>query len=259
MNFHHLLYNVTNSIAYVTMNRSGKRNSLNAELISDLRAAVEAANHDTNVRVIILSGAGASFSAGIDLDYLKTIAQNSPIENAEDSKLLMEMLYAWKTSDKPTIALVEGYALAGGCGLALTCDMIIASDQSKFGFTEVRIGFVPAIVARLLIDRIGKGRSLEILLRGNIITADEAKEKGMINEVVTSGELSFSVQSLAEEIVRSTSPQAIQITKSLLADIDGLDLRSSMIYASKINAFSRTTDDFQRGVNSFLKKEKIVW
>jgi len=259
MTFSTVQFDMADRVASVTLNRPDKRNALNAELVADLHQALRLGEADARTRVLILRGAGGTFSAGADLAYLQTIARNSPIENAEDSMRLMRMLHAWKTCSKPTIAVVEGHALAGGCGLAATCDFILCSEEAQFGFTEVRIGFVPAVVARLLIDRIGKGKATDLLLRGRIISAGEARETGLVNEIVPKDRLSARAGELAREIVEKTSPQAVALTKELLRDIDALDLGDAMTYAAKINAFSRTTEDFKKGIASFLEKKKIDW
>lgn len=246
-------------ILTITLHRPEKRNALNEQMVRELTAALDEAAVDEEVRVLVLAGAGPSFCAGADLEYLMTINTNSPLENAEDSRALMRMLFLLRTFPKPTIAKVHGPALAGGCGLALACDIIAASDAAQFGFTEVRIGFVPAIVAKLLVERIGMGAAREMLLRGNIITPDVAQELGMINYALAVEELDASVDQLAHEIAEKTSPQAVRLTKQLLRDIEKLDLSEAMAHAVAYNAIGRTTEDFRKGIKGFLDKEKPAW
>lgn len=259
MMFQSIQYAIQDRIATITLHRPEKRNALNDVMIRELFDANIDAENNEDVRVIVLQGSGGNFCAGADLQYLLQLQKNSVLENADDSRRLMQTLYRWKTCAKPTIALVEGNALAGGCGLALTCDIIIASENAKFGFTEVRIGFVPAIVSRLLIDRIGKGSATELLLRGNILTAQDARGLSMINHVVASEDVQRHVYTIAREIAQQTSPESVRLTKQLLREIESLDLREAMNHAVAFNAFSRTTPDFQKGVESFVKKEKIDW
>jgi len=243
----------------LTLNRPEKRNALNALVVQELHEAVRYAAANSEIRVLVLTGRGDAFCAGADLEYLLAISSNSPLENAADSRALMEMLHALRTFPKPTIAKVQGPAIAGGCGLALTCDIIVAADVAKFGFTEVRIGFVPAIVMKLLVERIGMGHAREMLLRGHIIDPDVALDLGMINYVLSMDQLDFSVQRLAEEIATKTSAQAVRLTKQLLGDIEAMGLREAMEHATTFNALSRTSDDFRTGITSFLKKEKPLW
>ncbi len=259
MGFTFLKFDISSRIATVTLNRPEKRNALNGALVAELHEAVRLAGSGGDVRVVILRGAGGVFSAGADLAYLQQIARNSPIENGEDSMRLMRMLHAWKRCPKPTVAVVEGHALAGGCGLAAACDFILCSEEAQFGFTEVRIGFVPAVVARLLIDRIGKMRAADLLLRGRIIPAPEALAISLVNEILPKDALSARAAELAREFVEKTSPQAVALTKELLREIDPLDLEEAMSYAANINALSRTTEDFKKGIASFLEKKKITW
>lgn len=248
-----------NHVMLILLNRPEKRNALNAEVVEELYAALRSAVDDDSVRVVVLGAEGPAFCAGADLEYLMQISTNSPLENAADSLNLMEMLYLLRTFPKPTIAKVQGPALAGGCGLALACDIVVASEAAQFGFTEVRIGFVPAIVMKLLVERVGSGAARELLLRGNIVTADTAMEMGMANYVVGNDELEQAVERLAMELSTKTSPEAVRLTKRLFDDIESMDLRESMLHAAGFNAIARTTDAFRRGVSSFLNKEKLTW
>ncbi len=259
MSFSNLLYQTSDHVCTITLNRPDRRNALNGALVEELHRALHASAEDANVRVLVLTGAGDAFCAGADLEYLLEISTNSPLENAADSQALMEMLLALKSFPKPTIAMVHGPAIAGGCGLMLTCDIIVADDEAKLGFSEVRIGFVPAIVTKLLTDRIGSGNARELLLRGHIIDADVAQDIGMINYVVGVDELDSMVAQLAREIVTKTSPQAVRLTKRLLADIEPLAIEEAMRHAASFNAIARTTDDFRKGIESFLNKQKPDW
>jgi len=257
--YSHLLLSDSSFVRTITLNRPEKRNALNAEVVREMQHAVEAAASDEDVRVLVLTGSGTAFCAGADLAYLQMINRNSPLENAADSNSLMQLLYAIRTFPKPTIAKVHGPALAGGCGLALTCDIIVADEEAKFGFTEVRIGFVPAIVMKLVVERTGMGNARELLLRGNIINPDTAQEIGLINYLVDTEELDDSVDKLATEIVERTSPQAVCLTKQLLLEIDSLDIGEAMSHAATFNAIGRTSSDFRKGIICFLNKVRPNW
>jgi methylglutaconyl-CoA hydratase len=240
----------------LTLARPEKRNALDGALVAELHDAVRTAAADPDTRVLVLAGEGAAFCAGADLEYLRGIARNSPRENEEDSRRLMEMLLALRTFPKPSIAKVRGPALAGGCGLAIACDIVVAEEGAQFGFTEVRIGFVPAIVAKLLVERAGMGAARELLVRGNIVHADTALDIGLANYVVGAEELDASVERLAREIAERTAPQAVALTKELLLDISRLDVAEAMRHAVSYNVLGRTTGDFRKGIEAYLTKEK---
>ena len=248
-----------NNILLVTLNRPEKRNALDAEMVDELHGALMDTRDNDAVRVMVLMATGDAFCAGADLAYLTSLGKASPLENAADSKRLMEMMLALRTYPKPVIAQVQGPALAGGCGLALACDIVVASETASFGFPEVRIGFVPAIVTRLLAERVGMGTAREMLLRGNVVNADTAEQLGMINYVTAAEELTASVEKLAFEIAQKVSPQAVRLTKQLLNEISGMDLEQSMRHAAAFNALARSTADFRSGLSAFLEKRKIVW
>lgn len=255
----YVTYRVDDRIATITLNRPEKKNALNPLLILELEDALHDAERDEAARVVLLTGAGSDFSAGADLEYLEEISHNTPSENYDDSRRLMKMMYAWNTAAKPTIAVVNGNALGGGCGLALSCDIVVAAENARIGFTEVRLGFVPAIVSRIAIDRVGKGKAFELMLRANILTAAEAHAAGLINHIAPKEDAVSVAANIAREMCTNTAPQAIALTKELLKEIHDLPLLEAMEFGAKINAISRTTENFQRGVSAFLKKEKIVW
>ncbi len=247
------------SIRTVTLSRPEKRNALNDALVRELHQVILETEDDDTIRCVVLTGEGSAFCAGADLGYLQRIAAFSPQENESDSRALMEMLWAWTSCAKPTIARVNGHAIAGGCGLMLACDFAVAVNQAKFGFTEVRIGFVPAIVMNLLRRRIGTGRATELLLRGRLIESAEAAAIGLIHRPVPGDELDAAVQEIANDFVERTSPTSLRLTKELLLETEGMALREAMIHSVRFNAVSRTTPDFRRGIQAFLDKRKISW
>ncbi len=247
------------AIATVAINRPEKRNALNAEVVHQLHDAFLALEADDTVRVIVLTGYGSAFCAGADLAYLESINDNSVLENAADSRSLMRMMHAIRTCSKPTISRLNGHAIAGGCGLALTCDILVAVEDAKLGFTEVRIGFVAAIVMKLLMERVGTGRARELLIRGNLIDAQQALDYGMVNHVVSEERLDETVTMIAREIASSTSPEAVAMTKQLMLDVAARSLDDAMDFATWQNAVSRATGDFRKGIGSFLRKEKPRW
>jgi methylglutaconyl-CoA hydratase len=247
------------TIRTITLNRPEKRNALHAGLVKELHEALLQAGRDTQLRVLVLTGAGEAFCAGADLSYLEEISSNSVSENREDSERLMDMMLALRTHPLPVIARLNGHAIAGGCGLALACDIVVAAESAQLGFPEVRIGFVPAIVGRLLTDRVGIGRARELLIRGNLLSAVEAQAHGMVNHVVSPEQLDDTVYGIAGEIATQTSPQAVAMTRQLLLDIAPRELEDAMRYGADFNALSRATEDFRTGIRAFLEKKRPEW
>jgi methylglutaconyl-CoA hydratase len=250
---------VTDSIAMIRLSRPEKRNALGPVMVAQLHEALLSAERDPTVRVIVLTGAGSAFCAGADLAYLEQINANSPLENEADSRSLMYMMRDFRYCAKPTVARLNGHAIAGGCGLALTCDIIVASDEARLGFTETRIGFVPAIVMKLLMDRVGPGRARELLLRGHLLPAIEAERIGMINHAVRPEQLDALTAEITSDLAQRCSPESLRLTKRLIDEVMPLDPREAMERGVIYNTISRTTPDFKKGINSFLGKETPRW
>lgn len=252
-------YQVQNRIAYITLNRPEKRNALNAETVSELKEAFSLAAQHDDVKVIVLTGEGKAFCAGADLGYLQQLQNNTYEENLADSQHLMQLFLQIYTHKKPVIAAVNGHALAGGCGLATVCDFSFSVPEAKFGYTEVKIGFIPAIVKVFLLRKIGEGRAKELLLGGQLIDADKAAQWGLINEVVQGEALSQKVAAFAEMLSTQNSGQSMALTKEMIGKVQELPLEEALAYAAAKNAEARATEDCRRGIASFLNKEPLQW
>lgn len=252
-------YEVTDRICYLTINRPEKRNALNPELVASLTGAFELAKEDELARVIVLRAEGGVFSAGADLAYLQQLQNNSFDENVEDSAALKKLFYTIYTCPKAVIAQVEGHAIAGGCGLASVCDVIFSVPEAKFGYTEVKIGFIPALVACFLVRKLGEARTRELLLSGELIDAATAEKYGLINFIADSGLIRESVKQYALNLTRTTSGQSVALTKELINMAQNLSLEASLQDAVKLNAKARSTADCKRGIAAFLNKEKLTW
>lgn len=252
-------YEVKNRAAFITLNRPEKRNALNAEMVTELKHAFAQAADDADAKVIVLAAAGDAFCAGADLAYLEQLQQNTFEENLADSDHLKGLFYQIYTHPKVVIAQIQGHAIAGGCGLATVCDFSFSAEQAKFGYTEVRIGFIPAIVKVFLLRKIGEGKAKELLLTGELIDAHQAKAYGLINEVVASESLEERVQAFAEILVTKNSGQSMQLTKQMIAEVQEMSLTGGLDHAAKQNAHARATSDCKKGISSFLKKEKLSW
>ncbi len=253
-------YRTDERICTITLARPEKHNALDDIMVNELSSAFLSAQKDSSVKAIILRGEGESFCSGADLAYLQRIAQYDFHQNQEDSVNLMKLFLQISMHRKPVIAVVHGNALAGGCGLATVCDLVVASrETAKFGYTEVRIGFIPAIVMIFLVRRVGEARARELALRGNIISADEALRIGLVNQVVPETGLEAAGTSLAKDLVKHCSSSSMGLIKELLARIHGMSTNDALDYAANLNALTRMTDDCKKGIEAFLKKEPIRW
>ncbi|HEX3438165.1 MAG TPA: enoyl-CoA hydratase-related protein [Pseudacidobacterium sp.] len=244
-------------ILTITLHRPERRNALNPEMIQDLTHALEAAEHSP-AGVVILTGAGPAFCAGLDLEHLETLHVKTPDEHRADSSNIARLLRTLYNVSKPTISAVNGAAVAGGMGLATICDFTLAVPEAKFGYTEVKIGFIPAIVSAFLIRQIGEKRARDLLLTGRLIEATEAHELGLVNSIVSQQELMPEAHKLAQSLMKN-SLEAMQAMKRLLHQFvkDRLDTEiEAAIYA---NTEARTTEDFKEGIRSFLEKRKPEW
>jgi methylglutaconyl-CoA hydratase len=252
-------YKVEKRIAYITLNRPDKRNALDGEMVEALTEAFVKAETDAGVKLIILRAEGKAFCAGADLAYLQQLQSNTYEENLADSlrlKALFEKIY---TLPKVVIAQVQGHALAGGCGLATVCDFVFSVPDAKFGYTEVKIGFIPAIVMFFLVRKIGEGRAKELLLSGELISAAAAEKYGMINFIVEGDELASSVRMFADNLIEKNSAQAMATTKQMIASIQEKIMTDSLDFAATQNAQARVTEDCKKGISAFLNKEDLKW
>jgi methylglutaconyl-CoA hydratase len=244
-------------IATITLNRPDKRNAISFELIEELlRALDEVAKSDAIV--MILTGAGKAFSSGMDLENLQSLIGRSPEQNLKDSGAMVRLFRRLYEFPKVTIAAVNGAAIAGGTGLALLCDFTLAVPEAKFGYTEVRIGFVPAIVSTFLLRQVGEKQARDLLLTGRILGAEEAARMGLVNEIVSPDKLLPRARELAA-LLMENSPASLRATKQLLTDHARGELDAQIEAAVRENAAIRTTADFREGISSFLEKRKPVW
>lgn len=254
-----VLYHVDNRIATITINRPDKRNALNPELITELTGTFIRASEDDDVKVVILNANGVAFSAGADLEYLQQLQKNTFEENVVDSNRLKKLFTTIYYLPKVVIAQVEGPAIAGGCGLATICDIVFATPESRFGYTEVRIGFVPAIVSCFLKQKVNETIAKELLLTGKIFSAAQALEYKLINFVTSSSEIHHIVTEFALSLCSDCSGNSLMITKQLITQTTNPLFEKSLEIAVQINARVREHEDFKNGIQSFLNKEKNHW
>lgn len=252
-------YAVRDRIAYITLDRPEKSNALSFDLIAELRIAFKAAEEDAEVRAIILRANGDAFCAGADLQSMQDLQTNSFEQNRADSDHLKDLLLQIYQLKKVVISQVHAPALAGGCGLATVCDFTFASSDAVFGYTEVKIGFVPAIVMVFLLRKIGETRARHLLISGATISAEEALRLGLINFVREKESLEQGVTDFAMQLIESNSAYAMGVTKQMIGKVQSLGIEEALEFASEMNAKARGSEDCKRGVAAFLNKERISW
>lgn len=242
--------------ATLRLNRPAKRNALNAELVDALSSALDAVRHNDAVRSVFLRGNGTAFCAGADLEEIRAMQNAGVHENQQGSHKLRDFFIKLYTYPKPTCAVVHGPALAGGCGLATCCDFVIASRAASFGYPEVRIGFIPAIVMVLLTHQVGERAARNLCLSGRTIDADEAHRLGLVS--IATDNLEESAAILAKELHRN-APQAMATVKRMFWRLHGMSTEDGLVWASDMNAMARSTDECREGIAAFLEKRKPNW
>ncbi|NBV36769.1 MAG: enoyl-CoA hydratase/isomerase family protein [Bacteroidetes bacterium] len=246
-------------VATLILNRPEKRNALSAELVSEMTAAMVQLNANDEVKVIVLRSADKPFCAGADLSYLAKLRDFSLAENEADSQALRRLFDLIYLSPKIVISQVEGPALAGGCGLATLADLCFATPESTFGYTEVKIGFIPALVMVYLREKIGGGVLRDLMLTGRVITAEEAFNLGLVQRLVSTDNITSIVNQTAQELCESTSQQAVASIKEMLKTIPSMTRDEALNYAAKQNAVARGSEDCRKGIDAFLQKQPLKW
>ncbi|MCU0452133.1 MAG: enoyl-CoA hydratase-related protein [Bacteroidetes bacterium] len=260
MEYTRLKYEIRGRSAIITLSRPEKHNALDDLMVAELGQAFTHASRDGTAKVVILRAEGESFCAGADLAYLKKLSEYDFNQNQRDSQQLMKLFLQIYTLRKPVVGLVQGPALAGGCGLATVCDIVLAArETATFGYTEVHIGFVPAIVMAFLLRRVGEGRARELTLRGHTISAEEAYQMGLVNRLVPAMQLDEEGERLAQELADRNSGSSMGLVKELLGRIHGLSTADALDYASNLNALTRMTEECKKGIAAFLNKEPLRW
>jgi len=255
--FHHILTKSEDGVKTITLNRPDKRNALCPLLIEELTQALNEAE-TCDCGVVILTGAGPAFCAGLDMEHLATMKAHTAEENRRDSENMARVLRTLYEFPKPVIAAVNGPAIAGGMSLATIPDFTLAIPEAKFGYTEVKVGFVPAIAASFLLRQVGELRTRELLLSGRTMKAQEAFDLGLVTQIVNANELMESARALAMCLLNN-SPQAMQQVKRLLAEHSRQRLDRELEAAIAVNAQQRSTEDFREGVQAFLEHRKPEW
>ena len=248
-----VFYELKDGIARVTLNRPDKRNALNSEVVSELRGALAESARDPQCRVVLLTGAGTDFCSGADLAGLEKTAQADVLDNMSDARAMAEVFLAMRNHPRPIVAAVQGRALAGGCGLATACDIILAAESAQLGYPEVNIGFVPAMVMAILRRSISEKAALELVVSGQPVSARRAHELGLIHYVYPDDKFTAECEGYAARLA-ARSASAVMLSKRLLYNMDSMSFEAALEAGVEINAIARMTEDCRRGVEKFLKK-----
>ncbi|MEE9449783.1 MAG: enoyl-CoA hydratase/isomerase family protein [Ignavibacteriaceae bacterium] len=245
-------YKAENNIGIIALNRPEKRNALHPDLVKQMKDKLKEIERDENIKVLIITGEGKAFCAGADLSYLDKLREYSSIENEKDSRELAELFLMIYNFPKPIIAAVNGAAIAGGCGLASACDLIVANEQSKFGYPEVKIGFIPAMVSIFLIRKIGEGFANQLFLSADVINGKRAYEIGFVNYLYNNV-LDGAIE-VASNII-SNSAYSLNLTKKMIKTVSQLSIEDAVEYCIGLNTISRSSKDFKNGLENFLNKK----
>ncbi len=253
-----ILFDIEDRIANITLNRPEVHNAFNNDLINDLYDVFENLKQDDDIRVIVITGNGKSFCAGADLNWMKSVINYSYEQNYKESLKLAKLMYLIFTHPKPIIAKINGTAIGGGVGLMSVCDILIASENAKFGLSEVKLGLVPAAISPFVMSRIGESWARELFVTGERITAKRAEEINLINKVVPPSELDNAVNEKVDLILKN-GPDAIKMVKEMIFQVTQVKFPEIQEYTAKLIANLRLSEEGQEGMNAFLEKRKPKW
>lgn len=255
MGYNKILIEETGQTKKIILNRPDKRNSLDEEMIAELTDAVRTFSADDITRSLIITGAGGNFCSGLFLDYLQKISEYDILENREDSRKFKDLLVTIYNCRKPVIAMVDGYTLAGGCGIASACDLVVSTNVAQFGYTEVKIGFIPAIVMIFLLKKVSETHAKDLLLTSRFITGDEAYRMGFVNHVTSQEELEKVTMGICADL-NKLPMSSLSLTKEMFRNVTSMNFDYALEYAVNMNAITRMTDECRSGVRNFLTKGK---
>lgn len=250
-----LEYSVSRGVAALLLNRPEKKNALNGDLVAGLRDGLERAAADADVRVVLLRGAGSDFCSGADLAELERVADLGPEASLEDASVLGDLFVALRRHPKPVVAAVHGRALAGGAGLATACDLVLASADAQLGYPEVHLGFVPAMVMTILVRKVGEARAFELATLGERLSAEHAREIGLVNRVLPSEGFEEAALEFAVTLAERPS-SAVALSKRLLYGLDGVPFEEGIARGAEVNTLARMTEACRDGVRRFLERSR---
>ena len=246
-------YRAGQGIARISLNRPERRNALDQELLTELRGALDASAIDDGVRVVLVTGAGKDFCSGMDLRTFADDASGDLAKFQAEARNMAGLLLDMRRHPRPIVAAVQGRALGGGCGIATAADIVLAADSAQFGYPEINIGFVPAIVMAILRRSVSEKRAFDLITSGQAISAQTALEYGMINRVFAAETFERDVEEFVLRLA-AKSTSGLMLAKELFYRTDAMQFEAAIDAGAEVNAFARTTQDFERGIEKFLKK-----
>lgn len=253
-----ITFSIKKPVGYVTLNRPDVHNAFNSEMIRELVKVFKSIKKMADLRVIVLQGAGKSFCAGADLNWMRQIKDYSFEENLKESLELAEMLYLIYSSPKPTVGRIQGAAIGGGTGLVSVCDIAIAASDAKFSFSEVKLGLIPACISPYVIRKCGEGKCREFFLSGERLAAERALSTGLVNRVVAPEDLDKAVDEIVNQLI-SSGPEAVKMCKELLSGVSQMSFEEVKLYTAEAIARLRVSAEAQEGMAAFLEKRKPKW
>jgi len=254
MSIDRVLHEVSDGVLRLTLNRAEKRNAIDHAMVEELLAQIERADIDADIRAVAIGGAGQDFCAGADLAELLESVNAPPAQNEAGARRLGEVFVRIRRLPKPVVAIVHGRALAGGCGLATACDLVVAREDASFGYPEVRRGFVPAMVMAMLRRAVGEKVAFDLVATGRLLPAEEARSLGLVARVLSAHEFDTDAEALARELA-GQAPSTLALIKQQLYELDGLGFEEGIDLGARVNAAARLTEDFRTAVEQFLTKK----
>jgi methylglutaconyl-CoA hydratase len=242
-------------VATISLNRPEKRNALSSELVDELSDALAWADADERVRVVLLRGEGKDFCAGADLDALAEMMDAGVEDQLDDADALGDLFLILRRIELPVVAAVRGHAVAGGCGLATACDIVLAAADARFGYPEVKIGFLPAMVIAMLLRAVGEKRALDLVVTGRVVDADTAERYGLVHHVYPADAFDEKSREFAEELA-GRSVSAVALSKRLIYQTERHSFEAAIRAGAELNALARMTEDYREGVRSFLESRR---
>jgi methylglutaconyl-CoA hydratase len=249
---------VADAIARVTLARPEARNAFNAEVVAELRATFDQLSGDAGVRAIVLAGEGKTFCGGADVNWMRASLELSRERNVEDAGAMSDMFRAIDRCPKPVVARIQGAALGGGAGLAAVCDIVVAGDDAVFGFTETKLGIIPAVISPFVLAKIGASNARALFLTGERFDARRARAIGLVHRVVPPGDLDTAVERIVFEM-RSAGPSAVAAAKQLIVDVGAASYEDSRDLTARAIAAQRTSAEGQEGLRAFLERRPPEW
>ena len=258
MGFSTVKYEIDDRVARVTFNRPEIHNAFNATVITEMQQVFNEIEKDDDIRVVVLTGAGKSFCAGADLNWMRSVVNQSFEENLAESNALAELFHNMYSCKRPIIGRINGAAIGGGTGFVAVCDIAITARSAVFSFSEVKIGVVPACIGPYVVKKIGEGKTRELFITGERMNAERAHEVGLVNRVVDDDQLDSEVDKLIKFIL-SSGPEAVAMAKKLIGEVPAMTPEQFKPYTAEMIARLRISDEGQEGMDAFLNKRKPRW